>query len=89
MDWNFDISAAPLGHTETQTRKGPKDTSVSIEVHVPAFIIALGACGTVTRSRWLPVSGRWEMFTAHNPPVAWDIWPVAPDNLAELLAGMA
>lgn len=78
MSWNFDISAAPRGRTEQQSRRvGDKQTTVS--VFVPDRVILATKCGKVTLSEWLPKEGRWMMLAAGEPPVAWQIWPEHPD----------
>ena len=73
--WDLDISKAPLGRTERVMKMLPKKQFIEVDMHIPEYILAASACGVVTRSRWLPESGRWEMFTKEVPPVAWMMWP--------------
>lgn len=76
--WNFDMSEAPKGHTETRSFS-IKDREVSKDVHVPALIIAADPdSDVVTVSRWIPKEGRWNMFTKDRPPLAWQPWPAHP-----------
>lgn len=77
--WNFDISAAPKGTYRTITRT-IRNKEVTSEEHVPEPIIAAGNDGCVTVSRWLPKEGRWNMFTADVPPIAWMPWPKHPGS---------
>lgn len=72
-EWNFNMSEAPRGHTETRMAKGKP-----YEAFVPDRIIAAGSGDTVTVSQWLPKGERWEMFTAEVPPIAWMPWPKHP-----------
>lgn len=75
--WCFDLSSAPRGEyveTITQSAKGP--VKKSTYRHVTIFL--LGACGTVTPSKWLPLEERWEMFSKTETPIAWMPWPIAP-----------
>ncbi len=78
-EWNFDMEAAPRGHTELRTRKGRDGTETEYAHHVSAKIIAAAADGvTVTVSNWLPDQERWNMFNKDAPPVAWMPWPEHP-----------
>ena len=72
--WNFDMDAAPRGHTkETVVGKATRD------IHVREMIVVAADDGkTVTSSRWLPDEGRWEMFTKDHPPIAWQPWSKTP-----------
>ncbi|MDB5531565.1 MAG: hypothetical protein JWR51_4668 [Devosia sp.] len=72
-DWNFDISAAPRGHTETRTAKGQP-----YEAFVGDPIIVATEDGTVTLSQWLPKTERWEMLGKDEAPIAWQPWPKHP-----------
>ena len=74
MAWNYDMSQAPRGETKTVTRTIGKNT-VEITEHLPAKIIAGGACGVVTVSYWVMAAERWAMFTKEVPPIAWQPWP--------------
>lgn len=77
MEWNRDISLAPLGHMETRQRT-VKGQVHDYEEFVPDHIIAASVCGKVTRSYWIPKEGRWCMFMAGSPPIAWMYWPKHP-----------
>jgi len=80
MTWNFDMTTAPRGETKLVRRVIGKN-EVEREEHVPVRIFAAGADGaTVTPSKWLPKEGRWEMFTAAVPPIAWMPWPEHPEK---------
>jgi hypothetical protein len=77
--WNFNMDQAPRGEEREVSRTVGKHRIVSVKLeHVPAPIIAAGACGVVTVSRWLPEEERWNMFTKASPPVAWMPWPTHP-----------
>jgi hypothetical protein len=75
MGWNFDMSAAPKGYTETRTRKNKDGSESEYDHYVSEKIIAAGNDNVVTISRWLPDQGRWNMFSADTPPNAWQPWP--------------
>ena len=78
MAWNFDITQAPRGTTETITtlRDGKP---VSREVFRPAKIIAADRSGAVvTVSYWMPSESRWCMFAQGEEPFAWMPWPDHP-----------
>lgn len=65
--WNTEMATAPTGSYRT-VASGKDGTR---QVHDGVEIIVAGRCGTVTVSRWLPEDGRWNMFTAEVPPIAW------------------
>lgn len=71
------MSAAPRGRNVDQiaTIKGKWVTRT---VFWPDLVWVAGDKGHVTRSQWLPDPGRWEMFTAGKPPIAWR--PYDPDE---------
>jgi hypothetical protein len=77
MHWNFNMDEAPKG--EMKLVKFGKNER---EIHVPKKIIATDG-HIVTVSNWLPPQdyrpvGRWNMFNADSPPIAWMPWPEAP-----------
>ena len=76
--WNFNMDEAPRGNIRSVTRIIGKN-EVTTEEHVPDVIIAAGNDGVVTLSRWLPKEGRWNMFSAKVPPLAWMHWPQHPE----------
>lgn len=78
--WNFDMSEAPRGFwTEAKVLSGPKGKERLVRTyHAPKLIVASRDGKTVTVSKWLPDTERWEMFTQGNPPAAWRPWPVSP-----------
>lgn len=81
-DWNFNMDEAPRGAsvTETYTVKGfPR----SREVQRVDKIIVASECGKVTSSHWIAAEGRWQMFNADSPPIAWQPWPTHPRAKAE------
>lgn len=80
--WNFDMSQAPRGTTRMVERTFGKVTK-EVEEFVPDLIIASGNGGVVTTSKWMPKEGRWNMFTAAVPPLAWMPWPAHPDRAGE------
>ena len=82
-DWNFNISEAPRGHYETDERE-VKGKVQTYQRFVPDKIIATD--GTiVTVSYWIPPNekraGRWAMFATGQEPVAFQLWPDAPEVL--------
>lgn len=91
MTWNFNISEAPRGRDEIQTRtiKGEKQ---EYEVFVPERILAANKDGKVYATHWLKPNkftptGRWAGWSEHDVPVAWMHYPLHPHHMppAELL----
>lgn len=80
--WNYDMDAAPRGEFVKETRRIGKN-DVEVAVHRPVQIIAAGNDNVVTLSRWLPGEGRWNMFSAKTPPIAWMPWPEHPHAAKE------
>ena len=83
MTWNFNIDEAPRGQTieETTTQNGKTTKRTKF---VPDLIWAASSCGKVTVSSWLPKQengdgGRWNMFSAGSPPIAWQPY-VIPEH---------
>ena len=78
MGWNFNMDEAPRGSFRTVTRKVGKN-EITADQFFPDQIIVADASGTVvTLSHWKPNEGRWQMFTAEHPPIAWQFWPDHP-----------
>lgn len=82
MMWNTDISKAPRGTYEIQSRRLKNGSEAIHEVFRPEYIWLASKCGIVTRSCWLPqerspaghlMKGgrRWEFFAKGEKPVAW------------------
>ena len=77
--WNFNMDEAPRGETRMETRQIGKN-AVEVEHHYPVQIIAaIRGTKNVTVTRWLPKEGRWNMFTAAVPPLAWQPFPTHPE----------
>ena len=70
--WNHDITKAPRGRYRIVALANGKGTR---KVFEPVEIITASACGVVSVSRWLDAEGRFDMFTAEVPPIAWQPYP--------------
>ena len=82
MAWNHDISKAPRGHYDLQSRKVKDGKEAIHEIFRPQYIWLASKCGIVTLSRWIPpevspggkpMKGgrRWEFFSRNEQPIAW------------------
>lgn len=83
MPWNFNMDEAPRGTVEIVTRE-VKGKVQQMEKFTPQRILATNGV-IVTMSNWIPpkkgppaAPGRWNMFSADRPPIAWMEWPEAP-----------
>ena len=82
MTWNFNMDEAPRGRVveeETQLNNGK---TVKRTKFVADLIWAASSCGMFTKSYWVPSEngcGRWNMFTAVSPPIAWQPY-VIPEH---------
>lgn len=79
MEWNFDLSKAPRGHTKIIVGK-VKGVEYLREIWVPDQIIAAGSEGVVTLSHWNTKRQAWSMFTEDCPPIAWMPFPKHPHD---------
>lgn len=77
MTWNFNIEEAPRGSTVERTVTTEKG-KVPYESFEHDHVILASKCGKVTRSYWIPDESRWAMFSKHEAPVAWMLWPSHP-----------
>tara|TARA_R110002012_G_scaffold71048_2_gene182493 strand:+ start:240 stop:494 length:255 start_codon:yes stop_codon:yes gene_type:complete len=76
MAWNFNIDEAPQGRIEKR-EKTVKGKPFVKEVFVAEPVIVASKCGKVIVTHCLP-NGRWSMFTADSPPIAWQHKPAHP-----------
>ncbi len=81
MEWNFDLSQAPKGHTKVIVGKVRGEEYLK-EIWVPDQIIAAGN-GVVTLSHWNTKRQAWSMFTEDCPPIAWMPFPKHPYDEGE------
>ena len=84
MTWNFDVSEAPKGRTVERavtTEKG----KVPYEAFEHDHVILASKCGKVMRSYWIPDEQRWCMFSKHEEPVAWMLWPSHPEVFSKAM----
>lgn len=88
--WNRDISKAPRGTYEVQSRRLKNGGEAIHEVFRPQYVWLASKCGKVTLSSWLPpevspggnpMKGgrRWEFFAHGEKPVAW--MPLDPADI--------
>lgn len=92
LHWSTDISKAPKGELVerhvTYQRNGETYTRL-LEDFVPTPLMAVTSCGKVVRTYWIPPrktangglldGDRWSGFNHGSEPVAWALWPVAPE----------
>ena len=99
LEWSTDMSKAPKGETVervvTYEKKGVKEQR-RWEEFVPTKIMALGRCGKVISTYWVPEQlsqsgvlmrhGHWSGFVEDpkfgEGPIAWASWPKGLDILA-------
>ncbi|MGV2099022.1 hypothetical protein [Rhizobium sp. 21-4511-3d] len=95
-EWNFDMTAAPLGKEVTVTRQvtvdGEKQDRQFKEHHVAPVWLAT-ADGKVHRSYWIPAmktsAGRWAGFSENSDqPIAWMPFevPAHPDAIKRAIS---
>jgi hypothetical protein len=82
MTWSFDLTTAPRGKTVTSARKVGNNTH-EITDFVPDVIWLATKCGKVSRSYWIPESGktpaRWSGLATREEPVAWQAY-IVPEH---------
>lgn len=82
-DWNFDMTLAPKGETQTKTIIVDGKERKRTEHHVSPVWLAT-ASGNVHRSYWVPetrhMAGHWSGFNVGADVIAWKpfIVPVHP-----------
>ena len=81
MTWDFDMNAAPRGRMWTVVAIKDGDLKERQEFRHDHVILA-SKCGKVMRSYWIPDEQRWCMFSKHEEPVAWMLWPDHPSSQA-------
>lgn len=89
-EWNFDMSAAPKGEWVETTEKGGRGGERKARRYVTPRVIIASECGQVITSRWLPPNekekrpvGRWEFFSADSEPLAWQPYPMHPQEVGD------
>ncbi len=92
MTWNFNMDEAPKGRMVTKTVKTAKGER-TFEEFEPQPIIAATKCGLVVKSQWYPPrmtqtghlldGNRWSGFGVNDAPIAWQPWPVHPNNVSD------
>lgn len=86
-NWNYDISAAPRGYYVEDKLPGRGGSVRIVRRHVAPRVLLASTCGKVITSRWLPPDerekrpiGRWEFFNADQQPLAWQPYPMHPQD---------
>lgn len=81
MNWNTDISRAPHGHYDVQTRRVKDGKTADHRVFNREIVWTASSCGKVMRSYYLPEERRWCMYSHLENPVAWIEFDEARDRV--------
>lgn len=80
--WNSDISKAPHGYYDIQSRKVKGDKTADHQVFRREYVWLASKCGIVTLSSYIPDQKRWEFFSRNETPIAWH--PFDPSDTVEV-----
>lgn len=82
MAWSTDISKAPHGYYDVQTRRVNAEKTADHHVFRAEYVWLASKCGKVTLSSYIPDQKRWEFFKRGEQPIAWH--PFDPSDTCEV-----